>query len=140
ANGVRVGFFIQLGYPGEGLDELLATRRLIENARPDEIGVSVAYPLPGTPFHEQVREQLGAKTHWDDSGDLALMFQGTFNSEFYRQVRDLLHEQVDLARPDGEVSADRHRLARVSLHQRWDKLIASASHDQAGQGHPALMK
>ena len=28
----------------------------------DDIGVSVAYPLPGTRFHEQVKAQLGAKT------------------------------------------------------------------------------
>jgi anaerobic magnesium-protoporphyrin IX monomethyl ester cyclase len=102
--------------------------------------VSVAYPLPGTPFYEQVRKQLGAKTHWDDSGDLALMFNGTFNTQFYRQVRDLLHEQVDLAGPHREVSADSHRQARLSLQQRWDSLIASASHYRSGQDAPVLMK
>ena len=46
--GIRVGFFLQLGYLGENLDDILATRRLVEEARPDDVGVSVAYPLPGT--------------------------------------------------------------------------------------------
>lgn len=123
AVGVRVGFFIQLGYLGEGLPELLQTRRLIEEARPDDIGVSVSYPLPGTRFHEQVKAQLGAKTHWDDSADLAMMFRGTFGSEVYRTVRDLLHAQVDLVRLD---AASRRR-ASEDIRQRWAGLIASLS-------------
>jgi anaerobic magnesium-protoporphyrin IX monomethyl ester cyclase len=120
AQGVRVGFFIQLGYLGEGLDELLATRQLIETARPDDIGVSVAYPLPGTRFHEQVRAQLGSKTHWDDSADLAMMFQGAFDTGFYRRFRDLLHAQVDL----GRLGEGALQQARLALQQRWAGLLA----------------
>ncbi|MDR7271544.1 anaerobic magnesium-protoporphyrin IX monomethyl ester cyclase [Pelomonas saccharophila] len=123
AVGVRVGFFIQLGYLGEGLDELLQTRRLIEEARPDDIGVSVSYPLPGTRFHEQVKAQLGAKTHWDDSADLAMMFRGSFGSEVYRAVRDLLHAQVDLGRLD----APSRRRAGDEIQRRWARLIAELS-------------
>jgi anaerobic magnesium-protoporphyrin IX monomethyl ester cyclase len=96
AAGIRVGFFIQLGYLGEQLEDILATRELIDTACPDDIGISVSYPLPGTAFYEQVKAQLGAKTHWQDSSDLAMMFQGTYGSDFYRAVRDLLHEQVKL--------------------------------------------
>ena len=54
-HGIRVGFFIQLGYLGERLQDLLATRELVAHAAPDDIGVSVSYPLPGTRFHEQVK-------------------------------------------------------------------------------------
>ncbi|CAM3807072.1 radical SAM protein [Roseateles saccharophilus] len=123
AAGVRVGFFIQLGYLGEGLDELLQTRRLIEEAKPDDIGVSVSYPLPGTRFHEQVKTQLGGKTHWEDSADLAMMFQGSFGTDFYREVRDLLHAQVDLGRIDGRTWHRGHH----ELQQRWTRLISGAS-------------
>jgi len=125
AQRVRVGFFIQLGYLGEGLDELLATRQLIETARPDEIGVSVSYPLPGTAFHEQVRAQLGEKTHWDDSADLAMMFKGTFSTEFYRAFRDLLHAQVDLGKLERATAREWQ-----SLQQRWAGLLASSHHHQ----------
>ncbi len=124
AQGIRVGFFIQLGYLGEELDDLLATRHLIETAEPDDIGVSVSYPLPGTPFHERVRDQLGAKTHWDDSRDLAMMFQGTYNSQFYREIRDLLHRQVDLEKPDSAALLSRRPEDRETLRQRWDSLVA----------------
>ena len=125
AAGVRVGFFIQLGYLDEQLDDILATRALIESTRPDDIGVSVSYPLPGTKFYERVKEQLGAKTHWRESDDLAMMFDGTYRSEFYRAIRNLLHAQVDaekLARP--EQREERARLA-LAVQQRWDELVAT---------------
>jgi anaerobic magnesium-protoporphyrin IX monomethyl ester cyclase len=99
-HGIKACWFIQLGYPSESWDDLLATRDLIRDERPDEIGVSVAYPLPGTLFHERVRAQLGRQRNWKDTGDLAMLFQGTFDTELYRQVRDILHEEVETGWPD----------------------------------------
>jgi anaerobic magnesium-protoporphyrin IX monomethyl ester cyclase len=124
AAGIRVGFFIQLGFLGEQFGDLLATRRLVARARPDEIGVSVSYPLPGTRFHEQVREQLGAKTHWRESNDLDMMFRGAYRSEFYRAFRDLLHEQVELQRRDGLPLHAHGYEARKALARRWRRLLA----------------
>ncbi len=92
--GIRVGFFIQLGYLDEQLSDILATRELLETALPDDVGVSVSYPLPGTRFYELVKAQLGGQTHWRESDDLAMMFHGTYASEFYRAVRNLLHDRV----------------------------------------------
>ncbi|MDE2450706.1 MAG: B12-binding domain-containing radical SAM protein [Gammaproteobacteria bacterium] len=117
AVGIRVGFFIQLGYLGEELEDVLATRRLIEVARPDDVGVSVAYPLPGTPFHELVKARLQDKTHWQESGDLVMMFPGTYTTEFYRAVRDLLHEEVTPTPSAG----------RQALRSRWHRLIKAES-------------
>jgi anaerobic magnesium-protoporphyrin IX monomethyl ester cyclase len=123
AAGIRVGFFIQLGYLGEELSDILATRRLIETAQPDDVGVSVAYPLPGTRFHELVKAQLQEKTRWQDSGDLAMIFCGAYTSEFYRAVRDLLHEEVELrTRRDSGRTADRGS-GRKALRRRWRRLI-----------------
>ena len=110
--GIRVGFFLQLGYLGEEFEDILATRRLIEEARPDDVGVSVSYPLPGTKFYEAVKQQLGEKRHWQESSDLEMMFAGTYRSEFYRAVRNLLHDQV--THPDSPEVA-----------RRWDELCAS---------------
>lgn len=124
AVGIRVGFFIQLGYLGEELTDVLATRKLIDNARPDDVGVSVSYPLPGTKFHELVKEQLGGKTHWQESNDLDMMFQGTYTSEFYRAVRNLLHDQVALdQRPIGQGSHE-YLQTRRQLESRWNELVA----------------
>jgi anaerobic magnesium-protoporphyrin IX monomethyl ester cyclase len=123
-HGIRVGFFIQLGYIGEQLEDILATRELLEAALPDDVGVSVSYPLPGTKFFEQVKGQfLNGKTHWKDSGDLAMMFRGTYHSNFYRAIRDLLHEQVTL----GQLDRLRRAEASRSLELRWETLQKSES-------------
>ena len=132
-HGIRVGFFIQLGYLGEELGDLLATRELIAQAAPDDIGVSVSYPLPGTKFYEQVKAQLGAKTHWRDSGDLAMMFRGAYDSDFYRRVRDLLHEQVVLQQAEPAIRKDRH----AALDAQWTALIASEQAHRNRDATPA---
>jgi anaerobic magnesium-protoporphyrin IX monomethyl ester cyclase len=127
AQGIRVGFFIQLGYLDEQLTDILATRELLETARPDDVGVSVAYPLPGTKFYELVKNELAGKSHWQDSGELAMMFHGTYSSDFYRAVRNLLHEQVTVGQLDGDRHADAYRAARRRLARRWASLEFSAS-------------
>ena len=128
AQGIRVGFFIQLGYLDEQLTDILATRELLEAARPDDVGVSVSYPLPGTKFYELVKEQLNGKTHWQDSGDLAMMFRGTYSSEFYRAIRNLLHEQVSVGQLDAAGHAERYHQAKRRLARRWAALQSSESH------------
>jgi anaerobic magnesium-protoporphyrin IX monomethyl ester cyclase len=100
AHGVRACWFIQLGYPSETWDDILTTRDLIREERPDEIGVSVAYPLPGTEFHTRVQAQLGRQRNWKDTGDLAMLFQGTYSTALYRKVRDVLHAEIEAAAED----------------------------------------
>jgi anaerobic magnesium-protoporphyrin IX monomethyl ester cyclase len=91
--GIQVGFFLQFGYPGETLEDIELTHRMIRECSPDDIGVSVSYPLPGTRFHDAVRRQLGQKHNWHDSQDLAMLFQGSFVPEFYRQLHRVTHKK-----------------------------------------------
>ena len=57
---------------------------------PDSIGVSISYPMPNTRFHQIVESRIEA-TNWRDSGDLQVMFQGTFPTSFYRELSEALH-------------------------------------------------
>jgi anaerobic magnesium-protoporphyrin IX monomethyl ester cyclase len=123
AVGIRVGFFIQLGYMDEQLTDILATRDLLDAARPDEIGVSVSYPLPGTKFYDLVKAQLHGKTHWQESNDLEMMFQGTYTSDFYRAVRNLMHDQITLQAADLPEDSEVHDGGRSALDQRWRELL-----------------
>ncbi len=93
--GIRACYFLQFGYPGEGWAEIQQTTALVRNTRPDDIGVSVSYPLPNTRFYERVREELGRKRNWADSDDLCVMFKAAYTDEFYRSLRDALHAEVD---------------------------------------------
>jgi len=93
-HGIRACLFLQLGYRGEEWDDIERTIRMVREVRPDDIGVSVSYPMPNTRFHQIVQTQIGAKENWRDSADLAMMYQGAFPTEFYRALADALHAEV----------------------------------------------
>jgi anaerobic magnesium-protoporphyrin IX monomethyl ester cyclase len=91
AHGVKVAFFLQFGYPSETRDDIDMTLKMVRDLLPDDIGISVSYPLPGTPFYERVRDELG-RTNWYDSQDMAMLYQGPFATEFYRQLHTVIHK------------------------------------------------
>lgn len=90
---VSVAFFIQYGYLGETKKDIAATIKMIKELMPDNLGISVSYPLPGTAFYDKVKQDLQVKTNWEDSNDLAMMFKGTFNSNFYRKLYRHTHKE-----------------------------------------------
>lgn len=94
--GIRVGFFLQFGYPGETSTDIQKTMKMVHSLRPDDIGVSVSYPLPGTRFFEAVKVQLGDQHNWVDSSDLAMLYVGPFSTAFYRQLHTVIHKQFRL--------------------------------------------
>ena len=113
--GIRACWFLQLGYPPEDWDDILLTRDLVRDEAPDDVGVSVSYPLPGTPFYERFAAELGTRRNWRDTDELAMLFQGTFDTAFYRKVRDALHLDVDLRRNDEACWAE--LAAQAPLHR-----------------------
>ncbi|MBV8551212.1 MAG: B12-binding domain-containing radical SAM protein [Acidobacteriaceae bacterium] len=93
-HGIRAGWFLQFGYPSEAWEDIEATVRMVRETKPHDIGISVSYPLPGTKFYQLVSSQMGKKTNWSDSGDLAMMFGGAYSSDMYRALADALHLEV----------------------------------------------
>ncbi|MDL1902174.1 radical SAM protein [Anaerolineae bacterium CFX9] len=93
AHGVRVAFFLQFGYPGETREDIELTLRMVRDLMPDDIGISVSYPLPGTKFYNAVRHELGERANWIDSQDMAMLYQGPFRTEFYRQLHTVIHKE-----------------------------------------------
>ncbi len=98
ANGIHVGFFLQFGYPGETWDEVQSTLKMVRECMPDDIGISVSYPLPGTRFYERVKLELGDKQNWVDSDDLAMLYRGPFPQEFYRILHGRVHHEFRIRR------------------------------------------
>ena len=100
---IRVGFFLQFGYPGETGKEIDLTLDMVRRCLPEEIGISISYPLPGTKFHEHVRNELREKKNWVVSADLDLMFAGTYSAEFYRALHGIVHKKFSVWRGKKEI-------------------------------------
>jgi radical SAM superfamily enzyme YgiQ (UPF0313 family) len=91
--GMEIAFFIQFGYTGESWEDITLTRKMIKDCLPDDIGISVSYPLPGTRFYENVKARMKTKTNWKDSDDLDLMFSGSFERSFYKILHRFVHAE-----------------------------------------------
>lgn len=89
---IKPSFFIQFGYPGETKNDIKLTIKMINTLLPNEIGISVSYPLPGTLFYEKVKAQLKEKCNWTDSDEMALLFRNTYQPAFYKQLHVYVHK------------------------------------------------
>jgi anaerobic magnesium-protoporphyrin IX monomethyl ester cyclase len=114
AHGIEVGFFLQFGYPGETWDDIQLTLKMVRECLPDDIGISVSYPLPGTKFFERVKLELGEKQNWTDSADLAMLYRGPYPTEFYRVLHARVHHEFRMRRALKKLSG--RALARIPYH------------------------
>ncbi len=105
-HGIRVGLFVMLGYEGEELADLEATVAHLKEAAPDEFLTTVAYPIKGTPYYEQVASRLIERRPWELGSDRDLDIVGRPSRRFYRFATRYLV---------GEVA--RHRLRQQAPHR-----------------------
>jgi radical SAM superfamily enzyme YgiQ (UPF0313 family) len=134
AAGIRACYFLQFGYPGEGWKEVQQTVSLVRATRPDDIGVSVSYPLPNTRFYERVQAELGRKRNWTDSDDLSVMFRAAYTNGFYLALRDALHAEVNSWHSTIPTASDSSRIAE--LWRKVDELEPLTRNSDATDLYP----
>lgn len=93
AKNIKVAFFLQFGYLTENQEDIYKTINMVKELLPDNIGISISYPLPGTKFYEKVKDDLKLKANWTDSDDFDMMFNGTYNTNFYRKLQRFVHKE-----------------------------------------------
>jgi radical SAM superfamily enzyme YgiQ (UPF0313 family) len=114
-HGIETGTFIMLGYPGETEADIEATIEHLKNADPDQFTITVSYPIKGTPFYDQVRQEIIDPGPWATSNDRDIQLRGRRSSFYYkfavsRVVNEVRHYQ--LARRAGtalSLAAAKHR-------------------------------
>jgi len=117
---IKVAFFLQFGYLGETREDIDKTIRMTLDLMPDEIGISVSYPLPGTKFYDKVKDQLHHKRNWSDSDDLDMMFQGTYPPRFYKVLHRYVHNLYRIRRGTAGARSFRNLLSMIyNLPMSW---------------------
>jgi anaerobic magnesium-protoporphyrin IX monomethyl ester cyclase len=115
---IETYFYMMVGYPGETWADLKRSVHLLRRTRPNAFSTTIAYPLPGTPFYEQVRDRLtlggGDAPDWTHTAENRMLFErGRFSTLFYRRVirwfhsewRDALFEAEEGISPRGWIKA-----------------------------------
>jgi radical SAM superfamily enzyme YgiQ (UPF0313 family) len=88
--------YLMYGYPGEKYEDVLKTVDLVKRLAPMEYSISIAYPMPGTEFYDEVKERLLPKIEWDESGDERVLFETEYPKMFYRFAKALTHREYKL--------------------------------------------
>jgi anaerobic magnesium-protoporphyrin IX monomethyl ester cyclase len=96
--GIETYFYLMLGYPGEEWADIRETVKLLKDTRPNQFSSTVAYPLPGTEFYEEVQHRLLDTPDWDYTAENRLLFQRGHSTRFYRWVQRWLHQEWHAAR------------------------------------------
>jgi radical SAM superfamily enzyme YgiQ (UPF0313 family) len=98
--GIHVYFFMMVGYPGEEMTDLRESITLLTKALPDSFSTTIAYPLPGTEFYQQVRDRIMHDgDDWAFTAENKLLFErGKYNTLFYRWVQRWFNKEWEVAR------------------------------------------
>lgn len=125
--GIEVCYFLQFGYPGEEWEDIRKTVKMVRDCLPDDIGISVSYPLPGTKFYARVEAELGSRHNWVDSEDLAMLYRGRFVPDFYRQLHKTVHKEYRARKAwqrlqKGDARAATALIRATTLPLDWIKL------------------
>lgn len=84
ALGIEQYWFLIYGYPPEDVHDLRLTIDMVRRLRPDDYGITVAYPLPQTEFYEEVRHSMREGEHWRMTRDNVVLYNNRYGSWFYR--------------------------------------------------------
>jgi anaerobic magnesium-protoporphyrin IX monomethyl ester cyclase len=100
---IQTGMFLMWGYEGEEMEDIEATIRHVKRTRPDIFFTTVAYPIRGTPYFEEVADRVTTTKLWVDSSDRDFRIRGRHSRRFYQNADKLLRAEVEL---DKHLSAD----------------------------------
>ncbi len=92
--GISIGMFLMIGYPNEKRADVLASARMLQEVEPDEYGVSIAFPIKGTPFYERVKHEVGSGLEWKKANDPSLRFKGRYPHRFYWLAARYIHHSL----------------------------------------------
>jgi anaerobic magnesium-protoporphyrin IX monomethyl ester cyclase len=92
--GIQAGLFIMLGYEGETTADLEATAEHLKAANPDLFLTTLAYPIKGTPYYQQVAERVISLKPWDQGSDRDLTVAGRHSRRFYAFANRWLVSQL----------------------------------------------
>ncbi len=117
-NNIKPCFFLQFGYLGEEWEDIQQTLNMVSNLMPHDIGVSVSYPLPGTPFYDMVKNELKDKANWTDSDELLIMYKSTYRAKFYKYLHRYIHHNFrsNQARQSLKNGFKPHQVLRFMYH------------------------
>ncbi len=91
--GIETGTFIMLGYPGETEEDIEETIKHLKLSNPDQFTITVAYPINGTEFFQEIEATQVGSFNWEEQTDRDREFIRTYPTKYYSfAVRRVVNE------------------------------------------------
>lgn len=97
-HGIRTGTFIMLGYEREGWQDINRTASHLRESLPDDVLTTLAYPIKGTPYYDDVAGRIVSTREWEAGSDRDYSVAGRHSRRFYRHAQKWIGSEVRLAR------------------------------------------
>lgn len=120
--GIESGMFIMLGYQGEEVADIEETVAHLKVASPDRFLTTVAYPIKGTPYYDQVADRVVALKPWEQGSDRDFTVAGRHSRRFYRFANRWMVNEFSVSRQRRNGRRNYARLARAFLSARIGRL------------------
>ena len=91
--GIQTGTFIMLGYPGETENDIEETINHLKISNPDHFTITVAYPIKGTEFFQEIETNQKDIFKWEKTSERERDFNRTYPRKYYDfAVRRVVNE------------------------------------------------
>jgi radical SAM superfamily enzyme YgiQ (UPF0313 family) len=91
--GIETGTFIMLGYPEENEKDIEDTIYHLKRSNPDHFTITIAYPIKGTEFFEEIEANQTEVFTWERNTDREREFKRTYPRRYYNfAVRRVVNE------------------------------------------------
>lgn len=120
--GIGTGMFIMLGYEGEELQDLEATVEHLKKSNPDVFLTTVAYPIKGTPYYNEVESRVVDALPWAERTDRDLTVAGRHSKRFYSFATRWMVNEVNLHKLTNTPRPKLRKVARAYANARIGRL------------------
>lgn len=91
--GIEAGTFIMIGYPGETEKDIEETINHLKKSNPNHFTITVAYPIKGTEFFQEIETSQVNAFEWEKNTDRDRDFVRTYPRKYYDfAVRRVVNE------------------------------------------------
>jgi radical SAM superfamily enzyme YgiQ (UPF0313 family) len=91
--GIETGTFIMLGYPGETEKDIEETIEHLKGSNPDYFTITIAYPINGTEFYQEIEAKQIKSFNWETNTDRDRDFERNYSRNYYNfAVRRVVNE------------------------------------------------
>ncbi|MEL6346415.1 MAG: radical SAM protein [Myxococcota bacterium] len=94
--GIELGVFVMIGYPGESREDLDATLTMLHTLQPEVTLLSVAHPMKGTTFYDEIVDRVLPTPASDGSG--RLRFEMDYPRPYYDVAQRMIWAETGLVR------------------------------------------